>query len=104
MFGNMIFVIILWYGFKDVELDIVNNFIFVGLFYNGGEYIKGFVNILGFNIIVMVVLYEFIFVVFREVILLIYVVNNVGFKSKIVKVIVLMLLLNKFNLKGKFVL
>lgn len=52
----------------------------------------------------MVVLYEFIFVVFREVILLIYVVNNVGFKSKIVKVIVLMLLLNKFNLKGKFVL
>lgn len=52
----------------------------------------------------MVVLYEFIFVVFREVILLIYVVNNVGFKSKIVKVIVLMLLLSKFNLKGKFVL
>lgn len=45
MFGNMIFVIILWYGFKDVELDIVNYFIFVGLFYNGGEYIKGFVNI-----------------------------------------------------------
>lgn len=102
--GNTTSVTISWYGFKDVESDIANYFISVGSSYNGGEYTKGFVNIPGYNTTATVALHEFIPVVFREVILSIYAVNNAGLKSKTAKATVLTSLSNKSNSKGKLVL
>lgn len=102
--GNTTSVTISWYGFKDAESDIANYFISVGSSYNGGEYTKGFVNIRGSNTTATVALHEFIPVVFREVILSIYAVNNAGLKSKTAKATVLTSLSSKSNSKGKLVL
>ena len=95
---------IAWYGFTDIESGIASYFVSVGSSYNGGEFTKGFIEVLGNKTTAAVSLYNFSPNIHGEIVLSIYAVNNAGIKSKIAKATVVTSSSDKWHSSGSFLL